>query len=68
MLRLDDKCLECEFYLFPVGLVDVQILALLTRSRPRVSDTQVVVKACWSLDNLFSCASGSKLVKHINNN
>ena len=37
------------FYLIFDGAVDMQILALLTRSQCWVSDTQVTVKACGPL-------------------
>ena len=35
-----------DFYFFYDGAVDIQIRALLTRSRCKVSDTQVTVKDC----------------------
>ena len=38
-----------DFHLFYDGAVDIQILALLTRSQCKVSDTQVTVKACGPL-------------------
>ena len=33
-----------DFYLFYDGAVDIQILAILTRSQHKVSDTKVTVK------------------------
>ena len=38
-----------DFHLFHDGAVDIQILAPLTRSQCKVSDTQVTVKACGPL-------------------
>ena len=38
-----------DFQLFYDGAVDIQILAPLTRSRCKVSDTKVTVKACGPL-------------------
>ena len=38
-----------DFHLFYDKAVDIQISALLTRSRCKVSDTQVTVKACGPL-------------------
>ena len=35
-----------DFHLFCDGAVDIQILALLTRSQYKVYDTQVTIKAC----------------------
>ena len=38
-----------DFHLFYDGAVDMQILALLTRSPCKFSDTQLTVKACGPL-------------------
>ena len=38
-----------DFHLFYDGAADIQICALLTRSQCKVSDTQVIVKACGLL-------------------
>ena len=40
---------DVDFYLFYDGVADIQIWALLTRSRCKVSDTQVTIKACGPL-------------------
>ena len=43
-----------DFHLFYDVAVNIQILALLTRSQCYVSDTQVTVKACGPLVYFFS--------------
>ena len=42
-----------DFHLFYDGAVDIQIWALLTRSRCKVSDTQVTFKVCWPLVSVY---------------
>ena len=42
-----------DFHLFYYGAVDIQICALLTRFQCKVSDTQVTVRACGLLDNIY---------------
>ena len=64
-----------DFHLFCDGAVDIQIWALLTRSRGKVSDTQVTVNACgplvWfdiSLPYLaHRCITMRRCVKYIHN-
>ena len=43
-----------DFHLFYHGAVDIQIWALLTRSRCKVSDTQVTGKACGPLVKIWN--------------
>ena len=51
-----------DFHSFYDGVVDIQILlALLTRSQCKVSDTQVTVKACGPLVNAGTLYSFLKM-------
>ena len=53
-----------DFHLFYDGAVDIQIWALLTRSRCNVCDTQVIVKVCRPF-GVFFCEKWMHLVMHL---
>ena len=45
--------INVDFHLFYDGADDIQILALLTMSQCKVSDTQVPARACGPLVNIY---------------
>ena len=55
------------FYLFSDGAVDMQIWALLTRSKCEVSDTQVTVRACGPLVSYHILYMIIIICSHFNN-